>query len=61
MEALAETHRMVKLRRIDIGSWDSPVADQYAIRRLPTVWLYIDGKLYSKELDAVAKRLRELP
>lgn len=61
MEALAETHRMVKLRRIDIGSWDSPVADQYSIRRLPTVWLYIDGKLYSKELDAVAKRLRELP
>ncbi len=61
MEALAETHRLVRLRRIDIGSWNSPVAEQYGIRKLPTVWLYIDGKLFSKDRDAVAKRLSELP
>ena len=61
MEALAETHRLVKLRRIDIGSWDSAVAAQYGKRRLPTVRLYVDGKLYSKDRDAVAKRLNELP
>lgn len=34
---------MVQLRKIDIGNWQSAVATQHEIRRLPTLALY-DGK-----------------
>jgi thioredoxin-like negative regulator of GroEL len=60
LEALAKQNPLVKLRTIDIGRWDSPVAEQYSIRSLPTVWLYEDGELYSKSRDKVAARLQEL-
>ena len=57
LEALAEHDPKVKLRVIDIGSWDSPVARQFGIRLLPTVWLYEDGALYSKDRDRVLAKL----
>ena len=42
MEALINDKQACKLLRIDIDKWGSAVARQYAIRSLPTVWLY-DG------------------
>lgn len=60
LEALAQAHPQVKLRRIDLGSWGSPVAEQYGIRSLPTIWLYEDGELLSKDRRAVAARLEKL-
>lgn len=60
MEALANQHPQVKLRRVDIGQWSSPVAKQYGIDRLPTLWLYEDGELYSKDKDDIAARLQQL-
>ncbi len=40
MEALSNNKQGVRLIRIDIDRWGSPVAKQYGINRLPTVWLY---------------------
>jgi hypothetical protein len=42
LEALINEKQACKLLRIDIDKWSSAVARQYAIRSLPTVWLY-DG------------------
>jgi hypothetical protein len=43
LEALVSDRPFVRLLRIDVTSWDSPVARQYEIQSLPQVWLY-DGK-----------------
>ena len=40
MEALINQKQGIRLLRIDIDRWGSPVAKQYGINRLPTVWLY---------------------
>ena len=60
MEALTRQNPKVKLRIVDIGSWGSPVASQYGIRLLPTVWLYQDGELYSKDRAQVSAKLAAL-
>ncbi|HEX6810910.1 MAG TPA: thioredoxin family protein [Planctomycetota bacterium] len=60
LAALATQHAQVKLRRVDIVSWDSPVAAQFSIRQLPTIWLYEDGELYSKDRTKVTARLSAL-
>ena len=59
LEALVEHNPRAKLRRIDIGSWHSPVAKQYDIRRLPTVWLYEDGAVVSRDTAEIAGRLQQ--
>ncbi|MBL8898833.1 MAG: hypothetical protein JNM84_14435 [Planctomycetes bacterium] len=43
LEALVKERPFVRLRKIDVKSWDSPVARQHEIESLPQVWLY-DGK-----------------
>lgn len=60
MEALAKRHPGVKLRIVDVVSWRSEVARQYGIRSLPTLWLYEDGELLSKDRGAVGARLGAL-
>lgn len=60
MEALARARQDVKLRIVDVGDWHSPVAEQFGIRSLPTIWLYEDGKLFSKDRAAVGARLQAL-
>ena len=47
-------------RVVDIGDWQSPVAEQYGIRRLPTLWLYENGRLLTKDRDAIAKRMQSV-
>lgn len=60
MEALARNNPRVKLRVVDVVGWESAVAQQYNIRSLPTVWLYEDGELYSKDLKTIVERLGRL-
>ncbi len=40
MEARIQEKGTVRLLRVDIDTWGSPVAKQYGINRLPTVWFY---------------------
>jgi len=49
----------VQLRIIDIDSWSSEVAQQHSIRRLPTIWLYEDGNLVTKDTNEAVSRLRQ--
>jgi thioredoxin-like negative regulator of GroEL len=60
LEALARINPRVKLRVVDVGSWESAVAQQYSIRSLPTVWLYEDGEVYSKDLKTILQKLERL-
>ena len=49
LEALAKSNETLRLRKIDIGSWDSEVAQRYGIRSLPSVWIYDGKKLISSD------------
>ena len=60
MEDLATKRDQVKLRVVDIVSWDSAVARQYAIRSLPTVWLCEDGVLFARDRGKVISKLNSL-
>jgi hypothetical protein len=60
LEALAKRHPGVKLRIVDVGSWDSDAARQHQIQRLPTVWLFEGGELSSKDQAAVFAKLNSL-
>ena len=60
MEALAQASSELKLRVIDVGSWQSPVAKQFGIDRLPTLWLYENGKLVSKDTQEIGKRMQKV-
>jgi len=57
LEALAHQYPHVKLRIVDVVSWESAVAKQHAIRSLPMIWLFEDGELYSKDREEIADRL----
>ena len=43
MERLARETGNFRVLKIDIDTWGSPVAKQYDIHSLPTLWLY-EGK-----------------
>ena len=60
LEALTRQRSDVKLRIVDIGSWDSPVARQYEVRQLPTLWLFRDGAVVCKGLAEVVGELNSL-
>ncbi|MBK8974984.1 MAG: thioredoxin family protein [Planctomycetes bacterium] len=57
MERLITRTGGIRLRRIDIDTWDSPVARQYGIRSLPTLWLYVDGERTASDPRAVLAKL----
>jgi hypothetical protein len=50
----------VRLRRIDIESWDSPVAKLYGVRSLPLLWLYRDGEVVARGTRDVVDELNAL-
>ena len=58
LEAAAHRDANVKLRIVDIHHWGSPVARQHGIRSLPTVWLYEDGHLTSRDTGEILRRLQ---
>ena len=43
----------MRLRIVNIGSWDSAAAQAHGIRSLPQLWLYVDGKLVTKDGEKV--------
>ena len=60
MEALTEANDNVKLVRININAWESEVAAQFGIRRLPTVWLYDGQDRVLTDAMEVVQRIRNL-
>ncbi len=56
MEANAR-NKQIPIRRINIVKWDSAVARQYKISRLPTLWLYRDGKLINQDSQEILKEI----
>jgi thioredoxin-like negative regulator of GroEL len=59
LEAIAKERQDVHLRIIDINAWSSEVAQQHSIRRLPTIWLYQDGNLVTKDTNEAVSKLRQ--
>lgn len=57
MEALARKDPDLRLLKIDIGKWGSPVAEQYRIKRLPTVWLYENSKIATRDVREAMRKL----
>ena len=49
----------MKLVRIDIQRWGSPVAEQFKINQLPTVWLYEGTKRVGSGRQAVFGALKQ--
>ena len=61
LQAMAKERTDLFLRIIHIDSWSSEVVRQHSVRRLPTLWLYEDGTLTTKDTNEVAARLRQKP
>ena len=59
LEAIAKERQDVQLRIIDIDSWSSEVTQQHQIRNLPTLWLYADGNLVTKDTNDTIAKLRQ--
>ena len=59
LESIAKEREDVRLRIVDIEAYSSEVAQQHSIRRLPTLWLYEDGTLVTKDTNEVVSRLRQ--
>ena len=60
MEALINQQQGTRLLRIDIDQWGSPVAKQYDINRLPTVWLYNGSQLVASDTRSVLAEVTQL-
>ena len=60
MEALINQKQSTRLIRIDIDKWGSPVANQYGINRLPTVWLYNGTNKVASDTRAVLAEVTQL-
>lgn len=57
MEALIRKLDGVRLRRIEVEAWESPVAVENGIRSLPTLWLYDGHDRVSTDARDVLQRL----
>ncbi len=57
MEAIIRKRGTVRLRKIDVVSWDSEVSKQFGIRRLPTLRLYDGTRLVSEDTRDVVRTL----
>ena len=56
MEARVK-EKQLPLRKVDIKTWQSAVAQQYSIDRLPALWLYKDRKLVTQDSREVFQHL----
>jgi thioredoxin-like negative regulator of GroEL len=59
LERLAREKRNFRLLVIDIDKWNSPVARQHDINRLPTLWLCKDGEVVSTDSREVLAFLQK--
>lgn len=58
MEAHVRKSRNIRLRIVEVGSWDSDVAEQFEIRRLPTLHLYDGDTLLSDDTQTVLELIQ---
>lgn len=58
LEALVHRLGTIRLRKIDIASWDSEVAQQHDIRSIPQLWLYDGMELLSKDTREILEYLQ---
>lgn len=49
----------VRLVRINIKRWDSPVARQFGINRIPALWLYDGTERKTTSTSAVLAALKQ--
>ena len=59
LEAWVEKNKTIRLRQIDVGNWNSEVAQQFEIRRLPTLMLYDGTDLISDDTQLVLAILNQ--
>ena len=59
LEAWVEKNKTIRLRQIDVGNWNSEVAQQFEIRRLPTLMLYDGTDLISHDTQEVLAILNQ--
>jgi len=57
LEALIHRRGTVRLRKIDVVSWQSAVSRQFNIHRLPTLQLYDGTRLVSGDTRQVLRTL----
>ncbi len=57
LEARILEMKTIRLRKIDVGAWDSPVAVAHGIRRLPTLMLYDGTRLVSSDTREIVEHL----
>ena len=61
MDRLARIKKNFRIVKIDIDKWGSPVAQQYEIRSLPSLWLYDGDTLMSEDKNEVIAFLQKGP
>jgi thioredoxin-like negative regulator of GroEL len=59
VEALVTKKGTVRLVRINIKRWDSPVARQFGINRIPALWLYDGTERKTTSTSAVLAALKQ--
>jgi hypothetical protein len=59
LEAWVAENKTIRLRRIDVVNWNSEVARQFEIRRLPTLMLYDGTDLISDDKQEVLDILNQ--
>ena len=57
MEAWTRDQRALRLRRIELASWEDEAAVQHEINRLPHLRLYEGGKEVSRDHKEITKLL----
>jgi hypothetical protein len=61
LEARVRQLGTIRLRRIDVPTWDSQVSRQHGIRRLPTLMLYAGRRLLSSDTAEILAWLQREP
>jgi len=56
LEGLVRKHKGWRVRTIDIEKWGSPVARQYGIGKVPTVWMFRGLELVEDNYKAILAR-----
>ncbi len=60
LEALASSNPAVRVRKIDVVSWDSAVSKQHGIRSLPHLVLFKGTEQVASGMEDVVLRLHRM-
>ena len=59
LEAAVRERGNVRLRRVNIRDWSSPVAQQYGIQSIPQLWLHDGTKRVATDTSEVMRRIEQ--